>query len=158
MKVNLLIDDPSGVRPGYVNVDPLAPSGDPHRVQCDPTDVDRVCVAGECEELLALGVLDYVPLADAGRVLDHWVSRLAHGGEIALSAVDLLEVSRAVCNRVLSVGDANLLLHGGQRKQWEFRKSSYTLGQLAGLLEARGMELVKQRHSEFKAVVVARRP
>lgn len=157
MRLNLLLDDPGGVRPGYVNVDLLAPAGDPHRTQCDPTNLEPVCDAGGCEELVALDILDYVPLAQANAVLDHWVSRLAHGGTMSVSVVDLLEVSRAFADRRLTVEEANLLLHGEQKKQWQFRQSNYTLGQLADALQAKGLMLVLQRHDDFRAVVTARR-
>lgn len=158
MKLNLLLDNPADARPGWVNVDPFAPDGDPLRVRCDPTDLEPVADAGEADELLALGVIDYLPLPRADAVLGHWLSRLARGGTIAISAVDLLEVTKSLHNRLISVAEANVLLYGEQQKQWQFRQSSYTAGVLAAELTARGLRVLKKRVSDFRAIVVAQRP
>ena len=158
MKVNLLLDEPAGVMPGWLNVDPLAPAGDEGRVNGDPANLSAFVDAGEVEELRALGVLDYLPRAVAQKAIEHWASLLAHGGLLAVSSLDLLEVSKSFQNRFISLEQASLLLYGQQEKAWQFRHCSHTALELSRLLEARGLVVLKRRVEHFFAVVVARRP
>lgn len=159
MKVNLLMDNPADVRPGYVNIDLLAPEGDPlGRIQCDPSNLESIADAAEVVELIAHDILDRVPMHQANAVLDHWLSRLAHGGTIVISCVDLLEVAKSLQNRLITVEQANQLLHGEQDKAWKFRQANYTLAQLADTLRGKGLLVQKKRITDFRAVVVARRP
>lgn len=158
MKLNLLLNNPGGVRSGYTNVDPIAPENSLDSVRCDVTNLDTVCDAGEASELVAHDILDYIPRAQVPKVLNHWLSRLAHGGTFVLSCVDLLEVSRALVAYRLPLEEANKLLHGEQREPWEFRKDSYSLAQLVGFLKDRGLTIQKKRVENFRAIVVATRP
>jgi hypothetical protein len=158
-RLNLLLDNPAGVRPGYLNLDPLAPDDDPAgRVKCDPGNLDPVVDAGEAAELVAHDLLDRVPLAQANTLLDHWLSKLAHGGTITVSCVDLLEVAKSLQNRLITVEEASTLLHGEQGKNWQFRQANYTLAQIADTLRGKGLKVQQKRINEFRAIVVAQRP
>jgi hypothetical protein len=158
VKVNLLLDSPSGALPGHLNLDPLAPAGDASRTPCDPTDLSPYVDAGEAQELLAHDVLDHVQLPRADAVLAHWASRLAHGGTLTVSCVDMMAVAHALADRTLSPEDAALLLHGEQRRGWDYRHSGRTLAQLARGLEGLGLQVLRKRTAGLRAVVVARRP
>lgn len=159
VKVNLLVDNPAGVRPGYLNLDPLAPDQDPTgRVKCDLEKLDQLVDPAEVSEFVAHGILDFFPLHRANGVLDHWLSRLAHEGTITLSCVDLLEVTKSLQNRLITIETANILLHGEQDRPWKFRQANYTLNQIAGTLAGKGLRVQQKRINEFKAIVVAQRP
>lgn len=158
MKLNLLLGDPQGALPGYVNVDPLAGPGDHDRVRCDPADLQPVCDAGEADEVLALGLLEHVPAADVPEVLSHWASRLAHGGTLTVAATDLMEVAKAFAARMIGLDQANRLLHGQQGEAWQYKQSAHTVGSLASAMASLGLRVEKKRVNEMRAIVVARRP
>jgi hypothetical protein len=158
VKVNLLVSNPEGVRAGYLNFDTLAPQMDPHgRIQADFTKLDRHVDAGEVEDFIAHDVLDLFPIVQANDILDHWISRLAHGGTITISCVDLMEVSRNLVNRFITPEQANVLLHGEQDRPWKFRQGNYTLSQLVHSLAGKGLHVQMKRLDELKAIVVAQR-
>lgn len=159
MRLNLLMDNPGDIRQGYLNVDLLAPDSDPAgRVQCDPSNLAPLVDAGEVTELVAHGILDLIPMHQANALLDHWLSRLAHGGTIVLSCVDILEVTKSLQNRLITIEQANVFLHGEQDKPWRFRQANYTLAQLADILHDKGLRVQQKRINDFRAIVVAQRP
>jgi len=159
VKVNLLIDNPGDVRSGYVNIDPLAPENDPDgRLKGDVGNLDHAVDGGEAEEILALEVLDYFPGHQADDILANWLSKLAHGGRLTISVVDVKEVARAVCSNNLSIDDINELLHGKQEKPWQFRKSAYTLSQLVEVLSNQGYKVLARRVQNYRALVTVERP
>lgn len=158
MKVNILLNNPAEIRSGFLNIDPFAPDGDKDRVKCDPAALGPLVDAAEASEVVALGIIDYLPLAQSDGVLTHWVSRLAHGGKLSISCVDLFEVCRAVHLRTVSVEDANKLLHGEQREPWQFRKANYSLNHLTELIKAKGLRIITKKLVAFEAVVTAERP
>jgi hypothetical protein len=158
MKVNLLLNAPADVRSGYLNIDPLAPPQDPTRVQGRLDDLTHSVDAAECEELVAHDVLDRFGPDQVDGVLEHWLSRLRRGGRITVSAVDAREVARALLNGTLALADANALLHGEQRNDWELRRVSLTLAQLAEALSSRGFKVLTKRVVNYRAVVTAERP
>ena len=158
MKLNLLIDEPDKVLPGYYNIDPLAPDLDSSRMRADPSALGPIADAGEVEEIIAHDIIDTVPLAKVNALIDHWLSRLAHKGRITISCVDIMEVCRSLQNRLISVEEASMLLHGDQSKNWRYRQANYTLLQLVETLRAKGMKVLQKRVYQFKAFVVAERP
>lgn len=155
MKVNLLINNAADVRSGYLNIDPFAQSDDgAGRFKCGLDRLDLLVDPGECEELVAHDVLDAYPAQSVDAVLDHWLSRLAHGGTIALSVVDMREVARAFLAGSLNLEEANKLLHGvGVTK-----KSTLSVDILSDVLEGKGMKVLVRRVENYRAVVVAQRP
>jgi type II secretory pathway component PulK len=68
------------------------------------------------------------------------------------------EVARAVLANTLSAEDVDELLHGKQEKDWQLRKSSFSLKQLADVLEARGYKVLARRVQNYRAVVTVQRP
>lgn len=156
MKINLVIDGTPEIRVGYLNIDMMY--GKDGVVVGNFMNLNPLVDDGEAEEIFALDILDYLTLAQGEATIAHWVSKLAHGGTLVLSAVDIIEVSKALIARIITVDEANSYLHGEQKKQWQFRHASYTLGGLVALLEAKGLQIQKKRISSLNAIVVAIRP
>ena len=157
MKLNLLMGAPGDVRSGYLNVDPLADGGD-GRVDCKLDDLSPVVDANECQEIVALDVVDRFSTAEADAAMSHWLSRLARGGTLAVGCVDVGEVARLFRADLLSLEDVNTLLHGEQDGPGRFRLCSLTLARLAAALEGKGMKIMSRRVTDCHAVVVCRRP
>lgn len=159
MKVNLLLDNPGDVRSGHVNVDPLAPDDcRDGRVRGDVADLAHSVDAAEAEAVVALDVLDYFPGAVADVVLGNWLSRLARGGTLTVSVVDVREVARSLLAGNLSLEEVNELLLGKQEKPWQFKKAAFTLSQLAEVLKNLGYQILARRVQNHRAVVTCRRP
>lgn len=154
MKLNILMDDPGGVRSGYVNVDPFVQEGDRSRSWADPRNLSAVADPGECEEVVALGVLDCYPADAVDGVLDHWLSLLAHGGRLTVSVTDLREVARGFLAGAIGLDEANSLLHGGAVK----KASALDLLSLAEVLENKGYKILHKRVVNRRAVVTCERP
>lgn len=157
-KVNLLLDNPGDVRNGYLNFDPQTPGQcSDGRIRAAVDDLSHTIDANELEELVAHDILDYFGVSEADRVLDHWLSRLAHGGTLSLSVVDLREVSRAVLANALDIADVNELLFGQQERAWQFKKCVFTLPVLVGMLRKKGYKILLQKCADCRAVVTCQR-
>jgi hypothetical protein len=156
MKLNLLVNQPDGVLSGYLNIDPFAPPDDPRGRQCGRVErLSDFCEANEAEEILAFSVIDHFPMEDGDAVVDHWVSRLAHGGTLVVGAVDVREVARQFLAENIDLRQANVHLHGTATAP---KRSVHLLDQLALAIESRGLHIIKKRIHDCRAIVVARRP
>lgn len=158
LRVNLLLDTPADVRADWLNIDPTAQPGDKERIACDLGRLDALVDAGEVGELVAMDILGFAPRPLMEKMLSHWISKLAHGGSLTVSVLDLLEVTKSLQNRLITVEQASELLYGSQDKPWRFRQSGLTLGALSAILQAKGLKVQKKRMSGFQAIVVAVRP
>lgn len=160
VKLNLLLDNPKDCLSGYANVDPFAPEkDDPQgRLSCDVNNLDPVCDDGEASELVVTDILSYFPARDVDGMFAHWLKKLAHGGIIRITDIDLYDVGKALANRSLSVENANLLLYGEQAKDWQFRRCLLSVQTVVEVLKTRGMQILKKRTDSLRFVVEARRP
>ena len=158
MKVNLLIDNPGDVRSGYLNIDPIAEPGDVNgRIKGDIGNLSEHVDAGEADEIVALDILDYFPTNTVDIVLNNWLTRLRHGGRLTMSVVDIREVARGVLAGNLSPNDYNELLYGKQEQPWQFKKSIYTLNQIAEVLANLGFKILSKRIQNLRAVITIER-
>jgi hypothetical protein len=158
LKINLLLNDPGGVRSGHLNVDPYSPEDDPLRTRGSPFDLAPFADKGEVAELVALDVLGILPKPQVKAALDHWVGLLAFGGTITLTMTDIEEVARLVYLGKVSSEQAEGLIHGGA-DEWKVRRSFTTAEKLAANLQARGLRILKRQVVDnCQALVVARRP
>jgi hypothetical protein len=155
MKINLLLDNPGGARSGYLNIDPAAPPDDPDRLAGPVDDLGHAADAGEATHLVALDILDYFPAGEADAVLERWLSRLAHGGRLTMSVVDMREVARGLLAGTLGDQEANELLYGAPSAP--ARRSAYTLARVAGAFEELGYKVLARRIVNFRAVVTVER-
>jgi len=150
MKVNLLVNQPGDVRSGYLNIDPAAPADcQDGRVHGDLSKLSLV-EANEATELVAHGILDRYSVQDADTVLDQWIGKLAHGGTLSISVVDIREVARAVLYGTILLEDANALLHAG-------KQCSLTMGRLVDVLQSKGLKIVRKHIQDYQAFVIAQR-
>lgn len=140
-------------RSGHLNVE-VAGDPPPGAVKGNALDLSEHVDANEAASLVALNVLDTLAPAEAARALEHWLTRLGHGGELTVSGVDLRAVARALVNGELTHDEADALVHGVAAP----RRSSYSLPRLVKVLASRGLEVLSQRIVHFNAVVTARRP
>ncbi len=157
MKLNLLLHDDSP-RSGFINVDPFAPPEDQRRIRGHFSCLDEIVDDAECDELIAGDILDYVSVEDVDEVLDHWISKLRHGGVITIGGLDLREVTSHIANYTLKTPDANILLFGAQQAPWQFRKSVSTLSERIAYLTDKGLKPLKKRADNYFYSITMERP
>ena len=158
MKLNLLLNNASWVRSGYLNLDPHAPENDPQRTRASVVQLDDHVDDGEVEELLAHDVLEYIPGREADQVLNHWVKKLAHGGILSIRTPDLRAIAHGLTYRLITIDDANLVLHGDQAQDWQTCKATYSLDHLVKVLEGKGLKIIRRLKDGYHCLVVAQRP
>lgn len=156
MRINLLIDNPKDVRNGYLNIDPFATGAD-SRLQANLSDLDRIVCNGEALEIVASDILGYFPAQQVDEVMAHWIGKLAHGGTIAITEIDLKEIGKKYLANVLSLNEANDLIHGLQTQPWQLRKSSFTLQVLVEVMQNLGLKILTKRIQNNRATIVAQR-
>lgn len=157
MKINLLLQNPLDIRSGHLNVDPYA-NGQDGRVKGRLLDLSPLVDANEASELIAHDILDFFGAVQVDQALNHWLSRLAHGGKIVVSAIDVGEVGRAFLSGTIDLDTANTLLYGEQDKPGRWRKSALTLSRLAAVLEGKDLKVLSKRVANYRGVVTAIRP
>lgn len=150
MKVNLILGDPGVVRSGYLNLDLTIQQPDGERLPANPDDFGRIVSPNEAEELLALGVIDRIPGESVLDVLRYWASRLAHGGVLTISALDMEEVSAYLSSNDMKVPDLDSLIYT--------RRSAHTMRSLSDALESLGLRVVRKDWQSLTAFVTAIRP
>lgn len=161
MKVNLLLNNPGDIRSGYINIDGAASVEECQqdgRVSGRLDNLEHTIDANELDELVAMGILDHFPMKQADEVLDHWLSRLKHGGILTVSVTDLRQVARELLDNTADIADINKLLYGEQEQPWQYKYCVFTTSILTNILRAKGYEIVRSVSTSKKAVVTVRRP
>jgi predicted SAM-dependent methyltransferase len=157
MKLCLMLDSKDYVRPGYINIDPFAPTEDKLRIR---DDLQRLNIAddGEVEEILAMDVLNYFSLQESNALIQSWVRKLKRNGIITIGFYDVYCVCKLIGGRVFDVATANQILHGRQDKPWHTRRNSISLEDMTKLLEGYGLEILQKRIDFATACIKAKRP
>jgi len=156
MKVNLMWGQGHPLS-GYLNVDP-------HTLDVegiftgDVTNLDGYVDDSEATEILALDVIDFLPLDMAGKAMHNWVQKLRHGGKIVVGGTDISLVAMMFNKKVLGLTEFNKIVHGEQKSGWDFKASHLSIKELVELLEGLGLKVLKKRHSQFQMSVEAQRP
>lgn len=152
MQVNLLLGNAEDVRTGYLNLDASLAER-----PTDPDDIRVPCVINdwlmvspnEAEEILALGILERLPAEAVSPVFHYWVSRLALGGKLIVSATDVMEA----CQLVLASKDEPAYL--ANELLYTQRKSAHTVWSLAELAEQYGLKVIWKYINGTQAIVEA---
>lgn len=149
MKVNVVLGDKGAARSGYLNLDPTVREFDGERFPCAVNDFGELVVENEAEEVLALDVLDRIPKEHCPGVLAYWASRMALGGTLTVSVLDIEEFASHLQASPVPVSEIDSALY--------MRKSAHTLESLVGDIRALGLTIERPFWDGVRAVVVARR-
>jgi hypothetical protein len=158
MKVNLLIDNPDEALSGYVNLDPYAKPDDKTRTRCEALgDLSSIVDDGEAEEIVARDIVEYFRQVDVDQILNHWLGKLRRGGTLTITFVDIRDVTKGYLNGSLSVEDYNILVHGTQTRDWDYKKSSFCLLDFVATVEAKGYKTLMKRVTNYQSVFTCQR-
>lgn len=150
VRVNILLANPGGIRSGHLNLDLAVREPQPDgRLPGAVADWPQVS-PNEAEEVIALDILDKLPPEHVEEAFRYWVSRLAHGGKLTVSALDYAEAARYLWDKPADVGLANAVLYG--------RRSAHTFEALVALAEGCGLKVEKTWWDDLRIFLVATRP
>jgi hypothetical protein len=152
MKINLILD--GHPLSGYKNIDPHG-YGDEAKTVGDLENLHDIVEDAEATEILALDIIDFLPLNSVEPAISHWISKLRHGGKIAIGGKDLWQISKASYQKILGLAEANEVIHGTQERP---RISHLTIDILIEILEKQGLQIIKKRINKFDMTVEAQRP
>lgn len=140
MKVNIVL----GTQPldGYTN---LSIFNVPNCEVCDIRNLDSVCDNGELEELRAINVCNFLHLTEMYNVLQHYTSKLAHGGKILVGGNDGFEVAKSLFLGHLNLREYNELVYGSHDNAWMKYSGMYDVNEICGILGSFGLQIEKKR-------------
>ena len=157
IKVNLLYGS-GDVLHTHLNLDPFTAEETDVLTRADVKNLDNFVDDAEAQEIIALDVIDYMPLRDINTVIQHWASKLRHGGSLIIGGVDLFEVSKAFVQYRLDITQANQLIHGEQSKPYLVKRVNFTSMGLVDYLSTLGLKIQKKRVNNFHMTIEAIRP
>jgi len=158
MKINLLLGGPSV--DNYLNIDELATDEELNtkkKVKCLLDNLDEHVDNAECDEILALDVLEYFTVDKVDAILRHWITKLRRKGKIVIGLTNLRQVFRSVLSYKIDSNQANILIYGIQQRELDFKKTFIDLDKLYSVLQSNGLEIINKRIDGFQIFVTARR-
>jgi hypothetical protein len=157
LKLNISLGQPP--LNGYWNIDPLAPEGSDKHVRADPNCLDGIVDNNECEEVLAQYTLDFIPLQARFQVLTHWMSKVAHGGMLILTCLNINELARLIhLGQIADSQSITANVFGPCTNIWLIRKSVTTVDDTIGMIRQGGQfDVEKVVFDGLMFTVVARR-
>jgi|SRR6185312_1277785 len=151
MKLNLLVDS-EDTRGGYCNIDVIKIEGkiNPNKEYGDIFDLTWKVDNGECEEIIALDAINFVPLQLVEEVIARWCSKVKIGGQIVLGSVDFFEICKSVAYNTLPIEEGQKKLFLGLSMP---RRSAMSISQLDTSLRRNGFNIVDRRSNFFHSIV-----
>lgn len=156
MKINLLLDNPTGTINGYKNIDPLA-NGTDERIVGDIHNLDWLADNSECEEIIAKNILEYYATELNATILTAWIKKIRRGGRFVFEQLDLDAVCEAYVRNDITFAKMRELLFGEQNKSWNMKKSALTIQILTNFLEGSGFTIQLKRFENLSFCIVATR-
>jgi hypothetical protein len=158
VKINLIWSNTDLYGEDFINIGAFVDEESANIRRGDVKNLDKFLDNGEAETIVAADIIDYLDSNKVGAVIQHWVSKLAHGGTITIGGVDLLEVSRAIFHAKLSITQANELIHGSPAAPYLLKRTTYSMLGVVHDLESFGLRVIKKRVDGYLYLVEAQRP
>lgn len=112
----------------------------------------------ECSEILAPNAINYIPFNQLQKTVEHWITRLSHGGKLIIGGFDLYEVAKRIVRAELHTDMANFILYGPSNSVWDVQRSQINLADLCDLLKQNGLQITKKKLDGITMIVEAVRP
>jgi hypothetical protein len=158
MRVNLIYGPSSEPKTGYLNIHPFAEQEDETTKMCDVRNLDLHVCDAEVTDLVAVDVVDYIPLPEITDVIDHWVSKLRIGGKMTIGAVDAYSVAKAFAEYQIDLDAFNQLILGAQTSPGDHKSNVLTMASLVNYLELKhNLTIIHKRYDGFAYLVTAER-
>lgn len=151
MKINLTLDN--SPRSGYVNINPLAPENHPDFIKADLNQLNLYADDGEVTDLVALDVMDYVPIQQKEPLLENWLKTIALNGTITIGGTEIKNVARAFYLNQIDLNQFAELSYGIQVS----KSGLITAERMRQILEHVGFKVLEVRIANFSYYVKAKR-
>lgn len=112
MKLNIIHKNPDLLLNTHTNISPFNSTQDPELLVGDTTNIDWIVDNGECEEIVVLDTLEYIPYNKVFDVISNLVGKLKVGGELILGFHEIEEICRLFYRGHISYNEMNKLLYG----------------------------------------------
>jgi hypothetical protein len=145
MKLFLSVDKPP--INGYNSID-LATQA------IDFNNMDAVCEAAECIEMVLDEVLNFIDLQQIPGVLTKLISRIRKGGKLILTGFDINELTKSYTNGILSIADFNLVLFGNGRIK---KISTFSHNDIQNIVVSNGLKINSVDIIGGKFTIIAKR-
>jgi len=156
MKLNLLYGKGQKLH-GYTNVNAV-PVEDEDVITADPSNLDFFVDDAEAEDIIACDVVNFLPKSVMIPTINHWVSKLRHGGSISIGGVDCYAIARDIVSKKIDLQSMNDILYGNEIPSWNSRKNAFTMESLVDHLEDLGLKIQRSRVDKYEIIVEAIRP
>ncbi len=132
---------------GYVNIN-LATQ------RVDFSNLNTLCEAAECTEMILDDVLEYLPLQTIPDILVKLITRLRKKGKIVIHNLDINETIKQYTNGLTSVADLNLMLYGHNQAN---KCSAFSHVDLHDILVTNGLQIVSIELLSNSFTIIAQR-
>ena len=140
---------------GYTNVDPVSQFDG---LDADLRNLDAIVSDAECSEILADEVIDFIRQEEVYPILDHWINKLRHNGNIFVSFYDTRQIAKAFFRGKISLDEFNKIVHGTFSAPWYIRLGHTSVEEVSKFLQTRGLVVTKKTLDGLKATIGATRP
>ena len=154
LKVNLGVRLNSVIS-GYLNLDCSPDPNNKQAIAVDPFKLDDVLDNNELEEFLVNDTLDFLPLQARATALNHWMTKIAHGGKLIIMGSDIYEVCRLGHLGQLDVQALNSIVYGIGKKSFVRPMDNVQMVLSSGQFESE--EVKYNSNVPFQYTVVMRR-
>ena len=157
-KINLIYGE-GDVLHTHININPFAENADGNNIiRDDISNLDKHVDDAEVSELVALDVIDYIPITKAEETIENWVKKIRIGGRIIIGGTDLVEVCKSLSHYRLDITDANILIHGEQSKPYLIKRVNFSSLGLSDYLSHKfNLNVLKRSVNNYKMFVEAQR-
>jgi hypothetical protein len=142
MKLQISVGQPPLA--GFLNIDATT-------AQVDLGNLEGICEAAECTEILINDVLKFMPYEKLPEVIHHISSRMRHGAKLTLIFTDVNSVIREYNRGAVDEKLLNQLVFNGAR-------SAFSYDYMVRIIQAVRLELLEVNISKEQVIITAKRP
>lgn len=162
MKLNLLMYS-NTLLGGYTNIDPYPnlegsqQTFTEEKQQGDVQNLDWIVDDGECDEIIATDIIDFVNIPQKQQIIQNWAKKVKIGGKLTIGGTDVVSVSKALHQSNISLEEAGYLLYGDPNFPFGNRRGCLSLDFMVNFLESIGFRILNKRTIQYTYAVVAER-
>jgi ABC-type enterochelin transport system ATPase subunit len=120
----------------------------------DFNNMDTICEASECFEMILDEVLNFIDLQHIPGILTKLISRIRKNGRIIITGFDINEITKSYINGILSIADFNLVLFGTGRIK---KISTFSHNDIQNIITSNGLKISSVDIIGGKFTIIAKR-
>lgn len=154
MKINLIYGEGETYN-GYLNLNQFLEKESDNIKRCDIKDISKFVEDGEAEEIVAIGILEYINHNKISEVLTNWARKIKFGGKIVIGFLDAYEIARNFNNGFINLEVYNALIHGSGEKPYMVKRTCLNTSLIKQMLSKLGFKMMKHKINNFNITVEA---